>query len=127
MKAKRGVFELAHGGVLFLDEIGEMPLSMQSKLLRVLQERKLTRLGSEAQVAVDFRLMCATHRDLKALVESGQFREDLYYRIHVIHVRIPRYVSVRRTSAGSCAILSRPSTRRIPANGGGWIPGRNRP
>ncbi|WIM06412.1 MAG: sigma-54 dependent transcriptional regulator [Candidatus Nitricoxidivorans perseverans] len=89
VKAKRGVFELAHGGVLFLDEIGEMPLSMQAKLLRVLQERKLSRLGSETQVAVDFRLICATHRDLKAMVEAGQFREDLYYRIHVIHIRIP--------------------------------------
>ena len=89
VKPKRGVFELAQGGVLFLDEIGEMPLSMQSKLLRVLQERKLNRLGSETQISVGFRLICATHRDLKAMVEVGQFREDLYYRIHVIQIRIP--------------------------------------
>lgn len=88
-KAKRGLFELAHGGVLFLDEIGEMPLSMQTKLLRVLQERKLTRLGSEVQVSVDFRLVCATHRNLKTMVENGQFREDLYYRVHVVSIRIP--------------------------------------
>ncbi|MDP2751250.1 MAG: sigma-54 dependent transcriptional regulator [Rhodocyclaceae bacterium] len=89
MKQKRGVFEMAHGGVLFLDEIGEMPLSMQVKLLRVLQEHTLTRLGGETLIHVDFRLICATHRDIKAMVEAKQFREDLYYRIHVIHLRIP--------------------------------------
>jgi DNA-binding NtrC family response regulator len=89
VKAKRGYFEQAHQGTLFLDEIGEMPLSMQAKLLRVLQDHQLTRLGGEKSVHSDFRLVCATHRDLKALVETGQFREDLYYRIHVIHLRIP--------------------------------------
>lgn len=89
IKAKRGVFEQASGGTLLLDEIGEMPLSMQAKLLRVLQERTLVRLGGESQVAVDFRLVCATHQDLKAMVEQGRFREDLYYRIHVIQLRIP--------------------------------------
>ncbi len=89
VKAKRGYFELAHQGTLFLDEIGEMPLSMQAKLLRVIQDRRLTRLGGEKQIVSDFRLVCATHRDIKAMVEAGQFREDLYYRIHVIHVRIP--------------------------------------
>lgn len=89
VKAKRGLVEQADGGTLFLDEIGEMPLSMQAKLLRVLQEHSLSRLGSEASIAIDFRLVCATHRDLKALVEAGQFREDLYYRIHVIQLRIP--------------------------------------
>lgn len=89
VRAKRGVFEQAHQGTLFLDEIGEMPLSMQAKLLRVLQDRQFVRLGSEKPQTSDFRLVCATHRDLKALVEAGQFREDLYYRIHVIHLRIP--------------------------------------
>jgi DNA-binding NtrC family response regulator len=89
VKAKRGLVEQADGGTLFLDEIGEMPLSMQAKLLRVLQEHRLSRLGGEALVTVDFKLVCATHRDLKALVESGEFREDLYYRIHVIQLRIP--------------------------------------
>ncbi len=89
VKAKRGYFEQAHQGILFLDEIGEMPLSMQAKLLRVVQDRKLTRLGGEKSLASDFRLVCATHRDLKAMVEAGQFREDLYYRIHVINIRIP--------------------------------------
>ncbi len=89
VKAKRGYFELAHHGTLFLDEIGEMPLSMQAKLLRVVQDRQFTRLGGEKPLTSDFRLVCATHRDLKAMVEAGQFREDLYYRIHVIHLRIP--------------------------------------
>ncbi len=89
VKSKRGVFEQANGGTLFLDEIGEMPLSMQAKLLRVLQERTLVRLGGEVQVSVDFRLVCATHQDLKSMVEQGLFREDLYYRIHVIQLRIP--------------------------------------
>ncbi|MDP2826305.1 MAG: sigma-54 dependent transcriptional regulator [Sulfuritalea sp.] len=89
VKAKRGFFEQAHRGTIFLDEIGEMPLSMQAKLLRVIQERQLTRLGAEKPVASDFRLVCATHRDLRAMVEAGHFREDLYYRVHVIHLRIP--------------------------------------
>ncbi|WP_267190666.1 sigma-54-dependent transcriptional regulator [Aromatoleum toluclasticum] len=89
VKAKRGYFEQAHGGTLFLDEIGDMPLHMQVKLLRVLQERKLRRLGSEAPMDVNFRLVCATHQDLKAMVDAGTFRDDLYYRVHVIHLRIP--------------------------------------
>ena len=86
---KRGLLEQANGGTLFLDEIGDMPLAMQVKLLRVLQERKVTRLGSEQSVAVDFRLICATHRDLKKLVEQGTFREDLFYRVNVVHLRMP--------------------------------------
>jgi two-component system response regulator AtoC len=89
VKAKRGYLEQAHDGTLFLDEIGEMPQLMQAKLLRVLQERKFTRLGGEALLASNFRLVCATHRDLKAMVAANQFREDLYYRIHVIHTHIP--------------------------------------
>jgi len=89
VKAKRGYFELANNGTLFLDEIGEMPPSMQAKLLRVIQERTLVRLGGESVVAVNFRLVCATHQDLKAMVEMGGVREDLYYRINVIQLRIP--------------------------------------
>lgn len=88
-KARRGYFEQAGGGTVLLDEIGDMPLSMQAKLLRVLQEHRLQRLGSESTIGVDFHLVCATHRDLRAMVDEGSFREDLYYRIHVIHVRIP--------------------------------------
>jgi DNA-binding NtrC family response regulator len=89
IKAKRGYFEQADGGTLFLDEIGEMPLLMQAKLLRAIQERHFVRLGGEKPQKSDFRLVCATHRDLKVMTEAGQFREDLYYRIDVIQLRIP--------------------------------------
>ncbi|HXX85085.1 MAG TPA: sigma-54 dependent transcriptional regulator [Casimicrobiaceae bacterium] len=89
MRLKHGFLEQANGGTLFLDEIGDMPLAMQVKLLRVLQERTVTRLGSEQSVAVDFRLICATHRDLKKLVDQGTFREDLFYRVNVVHLRVP--------------------------------------
>jgi len=89
VRARRGVFEQAHGGTLFLDEIGDMPLSMQVKLLRAVQEHQVIRVGGEKPIGVDFRLILATHRDMKKLVERGAFREDLYYRINVIHLRIP--------------------------------------
>lgn len=89
VRTKPGVFEQADGGMLFLDEIGEMPLAMQVRLLRVLQERRVTRVGGETAVPVDFMLVCATHRDLRKLVAAGEFREDLYYRINVLQIRIP--------------------------------------
>jgi DNA-binding NtrC family response regulator len=89
IRTKRGYFEQAHGGTLFLDEIGDMPLAMQSKLLRAIQERSIVRVGGERSVPIAFRLVLATHRDLRKLVESGQFREDLYYRVNVIHLRVP--------------------------------------
>jgi len=88
-RTRKGVFEQAHGGTLFLDEIGDMPLSMQVKLLRAIQERNIVRVGGETPIHVDVRLICATNRDLKKMVEEGTFREDLYYRIHVIRLRIP--------------------------------------
>jgi len=85
----RGVFERAHGGTLFLDEIGEMSTAMQAKLLRAIQEGIIQRIGSEETIRVDVRLVCATNRDLRKMVSEGGFREDLYYRINVIHVPIP--------------------------------------
>ncbi|WP_136415986.1 sigma-54 dependent transcriptional regulator [Herbaspirillum sp. ST 5-3] len=88
-RTKKGVFEQADGGTLFLDEIGEMPLSMQVKLLRVIQERCITRVGGEKLIPANVRLVCATHRDLKQMVEQGTFREDLFYRINVIQLKIP--------------------------------------
>ncbi len=88
-RARKGVFEQAHGGTLFLDEIGEMSLNMQVKLLRAIQERSIVRVGGDTSISVDVRLICATNRDLKKMVEENTFREDLYYRIHVIRLRIP--------------------------------------
>ena len=89
VKQKRGLVEQASGGSLFLDEIGDMPLAMQVKLLRVLQDRAVTRVGGVHVIPIDFRLICATHRDLRKLVVEESFREDLFYRINVVHLRIP--------------------------------------
>ena len=87
--ARRGVFEQADGGTLFLDEIGELPLALQSRLLRVLDSGELRRVGAESPRAVDVRLVCATHRDLRARVADGSFREDLYYRIARVVLEVP--------------------------------------
>lgn len=89
LRTKKGLFEQANGGTLFLDEIGDMPLSMQVKLLRAIQERTIIRVGGETQIPIDLQLVCATHRDLKKMVEDGTFREDLFYRINVIHLKVP--------------------------------------
>jgi len=89
IRAKPGKFEVADGGTIFLDEIGEIPLNIQVKLLRVLQEREVERVGGEEPVRIDVRLICATHRDLESMVREGRFREDLYYRIKVIVLRLP--------------------------------------
>jgi two-component system response regulator HydG len=89
VRSKKGKFELADGGTLFLDEIGEIPLGIQVKLLRVLQEREVEPVGGETPVRIDTRLICATHRDLDAMVKEGKFREDLYYRVKVIVLRLP--------------------------------------
>ena len=86
---KKGKFELANGGTIFLDEIGDMPLSLQAKLLRVIQERELERLGSERSVRIDVRIIAATNRDLHTLVREGKFREDLYYRLNVVPIHVP--------------------------------------
>lgn len=85
----RGRFERASGGTLFLDEVGELPLEVQARLLRVLEEKKVERLGGTEQISVDFRLIAATHRDLKKMVEEGTFRQDLYYRLAVVSLSLP--------------------------------------
>jgi DNA-binding NtrC family response regulator len=88
-RTHRGKFEQAHGGTLFLDEIGDMPAALQARLLRVLQDRRVTRLGSEQALPVQVRLIFATHKRLNEEVRAGRFREDLYYRINVVHLRVP--------------------------------------
>jgi DNA-binding NtrC family response regulator len=89
IKTRIGKFELANGGTLLLDEIGEMPLYAQSKLLRVLQEREITKIGGSDEVAIDVRIVCSTNRNLQDEVKKGNFREDLYYRLNVIPLEVP--------------------------------------
>jgi DNA-binding NtrC family response regulator len=87
--AREGCFEQANGGTLFLDEIGELSQASQAKLLRVLQEKEFKRVGGARSIAVEVRLIAATNRDLKEMVETGEFRQDLYYRVHVVPIQIP--------------------------------------
>ncbi len=84
-----GVFELAHGGTLFLDEVGEIPFELQAKLLRVLEEGRLRRVGGKAEIEVDVRVLCSTNRDLKAEIKNSRFREDLYFRLNVFQIVLP--------------------------------------
>jgi transcriptional regulator with PAS, ATPase and Fis domain len=120
---RAGRFEQAQGGTLFLDEVGELPLPAQAALLRVLQERRVCRVGGVEEIEVDFRLVAATHRDLWAMVQAGTFRQDLYFRIHVVTLRVPplreRMGDVPHLAkgllAGICARLREPSPRLDPA------------
>ncbi|UOF92352.1 sigma 54-interacting transcriptional regulator [Fodinisporobacter ferrooxydans] len=86
---KKGIFELANGGTLFLDEIGEMPLAAQAKILRVIQERTFQRIGGTRLHPLDIRIICATNRDLREQIRLGKFRDDLYYRLNVVPIKIP--------------------------------------
>jgi two-component system response regulator PilR (NtrC family) len=84
-----GFFQVADGGTLFLDEVAELPLTMQVKLLRAIQEKRVRKVGATGEEPVDVRIICATHQDLKALVDQGRFRQDLFYRVNVIELRMP--------------------------------------
>jgi len=103
VKTTPGKIELAQGGTLFLDEVGDIPLPLQVKLLRFLQERVIERIGARSPIAVDTRIVCATHQDLDAMIAGGRFREDLYYRLAEIVVKIPS-LSER---AGDAVLLAR--------------------
>lgn len=89
LTARKGRFELAEGGTIFLDEIGDMPMSMQVKLLRVLQERCFERVGGNTTIKVNVRVVAATHRDLETMIDDGTFREDLFYRLNVFPIEMP--------------------------------------
>ena len=89
LEDKPGLFQAAEGGTLFLDEVADLPLAMQVKLLRAIQEKAIRAVGSHAEVSVDVRVLCATHKDLAQEVQAGRFRQDLYYRLNVIELRVP--------------------------------------
>ncbi|MEO6248609.1 MAG: PEP-CTERM-box response regulator transcription factor [Sphingomicrobium sp.] len=109
VKTTPGKIELAQGGTLFLDEVGDIPLPLQVKLLRFLQERVIERIGGRVAIAVDTRIVCATHQDLDAMQAAGSFREDLYYRLAEIVVKIPTLAE----RAGDAVLLARHFTTRF--------------
>jgi Nif-specific regulatory protein len=113
-----GLFEQADGGTLFLDEIGDMPAAMQARLLRVLQEGELRRVGGERTIHVDVRVITATHRDLEAEVEAGRFREDLYYRLQVLVIQLPPL----RDRSGDIPLLVDHFLKRISRERGRPVP-----
>ncbi len=122
-KSKQGRFELADGGTLFLDEIGEMPISMQAKLLRVLEDHKIERLGAVKQIPLDIRLIAATNRNLQALVIEKKFREDLYFRINVLEIKIPPL----RERGGDILILAKTFIEKYAKKIGKEIKGLDSP
>jgi two-component system NtrC family response regulator len=115
---KVGKVEQAHGGTLFLDEIGDMPLSLQGKLLRFLQERVVERVGGREEIPVNVRVISATNRDLDELMARGEFREDLYYRLCEINIRIPPL----RERAGDAGLIARSLIERYAAEQGRNVP-----
>jgi len=109
VKTTPGKIELAQGGTLFLDEVGDIPLPLQVKLLRFLQERVIERIGGRQPIAVDTRIVCATHQDLEAMISDGRFREDLYYRLAEIVVKIPSLAE----RSGDSTLLARHFVNRF--------------
>jgi two-component system, NtrC family, response regulator PilR len=113
-----GFFQAAQGGTLFLDEIGDLPLAMQSKLLRVIQERSVRPVGAVAEAPINVRVVSATHKDLGAEVQAGRFRQDLYYRLNVIQIRVPPLRERLEDLGPICAAL----LERIARDAGQWPP-----
>lgn len=111
VKQTPGKIETAHRGTLFLDEIGDLPIALQAKLLRFLQERSIERLGGREEIAVDVRVVCATHQNLKALIAEGKFREDLFYRLAEIVINVPPL----RQRKGDAALLAHAFVQRYAA------------
>jgi two-component system NtrC family response regulator len=109
VKSNVGKIELAEGGTLFLDEVGDIPLPLQVKLLRFLQERVIERIGGRQPIAVDTRIVCATHQDLDAMIAGGRFRDDLYYRLAEIVVKIPSLAE----RSGDAVLLARHFVNRF--------------
>ncbi|WNL45473.1 sigma-54 dependent transcriptional regulator [Dyella sp. BiH032] len=116
---KEGLFQAANGGTLFLDEVAELPLHMQVKLLRAIQEKAVRPIGAREEIPVDVRILSATHKNLAALVEQGQFRQDLFYRINVIELRVPPL----RERRGDVPLLAGYILRQLATKSGG-SPGR---
>lgn len=110
---RNGFFQAAHGGTLFLDEVADLPLAMQVKLLRAIQEKRVRKVGATAEDPVDVRVICATHQDLRALVEAGRFRQDLFYRINVIELRMP---ALRECREDILTLAERIVARLAPGN-----------
>ncbi len=121
--ARVGLFQAADGGTLFLDEIGEMPLGLQPKLLRALQERKIRPVGANAEIPVDVHVIAATNRDLEEAVEERRFREDLYFRVNVIHVELPPL----RARGGDVLLLAQHFLRSFAERGGKPVTGISSP
>ncbi len=116
--AKIGLFQTANGGTIFLDEIGELPLEIQPKLLRVLQERTMRPVGSTAEIAVDARVISATNRDLETMIEEQRFREDLYFRINVLTINLPPL----RARSSDILLLARHFLERIGSRTNKHVP-----
>jgi two-component system response regulator PilR (NtrC family) len=117
---REGFFQAAHGGTLFLDEIGDLPLSMQSKLLRAIQERSVRAIGAMNELPVNVRIVSATHKDLSAEVQAGRFRQDLFYRLNVIQIRVPPL----RERAEDLPAICDAVLERIARDAGVWPPPR---
>jgi two-component system NtrC family response regulator len=111
VKTTEGKIELANGGTLFLDEVGDIPLALQVKLLRFLQERTIERIGGRVHIPVDTRIVCATHQDLEAMIADGRFREDLFYRLAEVVVKIPSLAE----RPGDAVLLAKAFLKRFAA------------